>query len=75
VDADAKRRGKGHPVISTLNAAAVEALAVPVVRSRFIDLGLEIFPRERQTPSSLPHSAMARSERASPGDPLPQLGW
>jgi hypothetical protein len=36
-----------------LNAAAVEALADPAVRSRFVDLGQEIFPRERQTPQAL----------------------
>jgi tripartite-type tricarboxylate transporter receptor subunit TctC len=46
---------KGTPkdIIGKLNAAAVEALADPAVRSRLIDLGLEIFPRERQTPEAL----------------------
>jgi tripartite-type tricarboxylate transporter receptor subunit TctC len=46
---------KGTPkdIIGTLNAAAVEALADPAVRSRFADLGLEVFPRERQTPEAL----------------------
>jgi tripartite-type tricarboxylate transporter receptor subunit TctC len=47
-------------IISRLNAAAVEALADPAVRSRFIDLGLEIFPRERQTPEAL--GALQRSD-------------
>jgi hypothetical protein len=40
-------------VIGKLNAAAVEALADPTVRSRLIDLGTEIFPRERQTLEAL----------------------
>lgn len=46
---------KGAPknVIVKLNAAVVEALADPAVRSRFADLGQEIFPREAQTPEAL----------------------
>ena len=46
---------KGTPsdVIGKLNAAAAEALAEPSVRSRLLDLGMEIFPRERQTPEAL----------------------
>ena len=46
---------KGTPknVIMKLNAAAVDALAAPAVRSRLADLGLEIFPREQQTPEAL----------------------
>jgi hypothetical protein len=46
---------KGTPmdIISKLNVAAVEALADPVVRSRLAALGLEVFPRERQTPGAL----------------------
>jgi tripartite-type tricarboxylate transporter receptor subunit TctC len=46
---------KGTPknVIARLNAAVVDALAVPAVRSRLADLGQEIFPREQQTPEAL----------------------
>jgi tripartite-type tricarboxylate transporter receptor subunit TctC len=46
---------KGTPkdIIGKLNAAAMEALADPAVRSRFADLGEEIFPREQQTPEAL----------------------
>jgi tripartite-type tricarboxylate transporter receptor subunit TctC len=40
-------------VIDKLNAAVVDALAAPTVRSRLADLGEESFPRERQTPASL----------------------
>jgi tripartite-type tricarboxylate transporter receptor subunit TctC len=40
-------------VIARLNAAIVEALADPTVRSRLADLGQEGFPREQQTPETL----------------------
>jgi tripartite-type tricarboxylate transporter receptor subunit TctC len=46
-------RGTPRDIIAKLNAAAVEALADPAVRSRLADLGLEIFPREQQTPETL----------------------
>ncbi|MEA2928081.1 MAG: putative tricarboxylic transport rane protein [Hyphomicrobiales bacterium] len=46
---------KGTPmdVIARLNAAVVEALADPTVRRRLADVGLEIPPREQQTPQAL----------------------
>ena len=46
---------KGTPkdVVAKLNAAVVDALADPAVRQRFADAGLEIPPREQQTPESL----------------------
>jgi tripartite-type tricarboxylate transporter receptor subunit TctC len=46
---------KGTPkdITGKLNAAAVEALADPSVRSRLTELGYEVFPRERQTPEAL----------------------
>jgi len=46
---------KGTPtaVVGKLNAAAVEALADPIVRSRLADLGFEFFPREKETPEAL----------------------
>jgi tripartite-type tricarboxylate transporter receptor subunit TctC len=40
-------------IIGKLNAAAIEALADAAVRSRLVELGFEIFPRERQTPEAL----------------------
>ena len=46
-------RGTPKDIIGRLNAAAVEALADPAVRSRLADLGLEIFPREQHTPEAL----------------------
>jgi len=53
---------KGTPkdIVSKLNTAAVQALAEPAVQSRFLDLGLEIFPREKQTPEAL--SALQRAD-------------
>jgi tripartite-type tricarboxylate transporter receptor subunit TctC len=46
---------KGTPksVIEKLNAAAVEALADKSVRTRLMDFGQEIFPREQQMPEAL----------------------
>jgi tripartite-type tricarboxylate transporter receptor subunit TctC len=46
---------KGTPtsVIAKLNAAVVDALADPAVRSRLGDLGEDIYPREQQTPEAL----------------------
>jgi tripartite-type tricarboxylate transporter receptor subunit TctC len=46
---------KGTPkdVIAKLNAAVVDALADPAVRQRFADAGLEIPPRDKQTPDAL----------------------
>jgi tripartite-type tricarboxylate transporter receptor subunit TctC len=40
-------------IIDVLNAAAVEGLADPGVRSRLISLGFDIFPRDQQTPQAL----------------------
>jgi tripartite-type tricarboxylate transporter receptor subunit TctC len=46
---------KGVPkdIINKLNAAIVETLADSAVRSRLLDLGLEPYPRQRQTPEAL----------------------
>jgi tripartite-type tricarboxylate transporter receptor subunit TctC len=40
-------------VVLKLNAAVVDALNDPAVRSRLVDLGLEIPPRDQQTPEAL----------------------
>jgi tripartite-type tricarboxylate transporter receptor subunit TctC len=46
---------KGTPkdIIARLNAAMVEALADPNVQKRFSEFGLDIAPREQQTPEGL----------------------
>jgi tripartite-type tricarboxylate transporter receptor subunit TctC len=56
---------KGTPkdVIAKLNSAAVTALADPTVRSRFADLGLEIYPRDQQTPEALAAYQKAEIEK------------
>src|SRR5258706_2591 len=46
-------RGTPKEVIARLNAALVQALADPGVRTRFSDLGLDIAPREQQSPEGL----------------------
>ena len=46
-------RGTPKEVIDKLNAATVEALPDPAVRSRLADLGLGLFPPEQQTPDAL----------------------
>jgi hypothetical protein len=40
-------------VISTLNRAVVDSLSDPTVRRRLADMGLEIAPRNLQTPEGL----------------------
>jgi tripartite-type tricarboxylate transporter receptor subunit TctC len=53
---------KGTPkeVITKLNAAAVESLADPLVRKRLGDIGVDIPPRDQQTPEAL--GALHRAE-------------
>ena len=50
-------------IIGKLNAAAVEALADPLVRSRIADLGYDTVPRERQTPETLAGFQKADAEK------------
>jgi tripartite-type tricarboxylate transporter receptor subunit TctC len=56
---------KGTPkeIVGKLNEAAMDALADSVVRSRLLDLGFEIFPRERQTPEALGALVKADAEK------------
>jgi tripartite-type tricarboxylate transporter receptor subunit TctC len=56
-------KGVPHEVIGKLNAAAVEALADEIVRSRLADLGMEVYPRERQTPEALNALRKADAEK------------
>jgi tripartite-type tricarboxylate transporter receptor subunit TctC len=59
---------KGTPkeAIARLNAAMMEALADPAIRARFSELGLDIVPRERQTPEALGAFQKAEIEKWSP---------
>ncbi len=56
---------KGTPpeIVARLNAAAVDALADPAVRQRLADLGLEIPPRDQQTPQALTAQQKADAEK------------
>ena len=59
---------KGTPkeVIDKLNAATLEALADPAVRSRLADLGLGLFPPEQETPNALGVLVKAAAEKGWP---------
>jgi tripartite-type tricarboxylate transporter receptor subunit TctC len=46
-------KGTPNEIIGGLNAAVVDALADPTVRSRLVDLGIEILPPERLTREAL----------------------
>jgi tripartite-type tricarboxylate transporter receptor subunit TctC len=56
---------KGTPkdVIVKVNAAVAEALADPTVRRRFTDLGLDVPPRDQQTPEALAAHHKAEIEK------------
>ena len=66
------RSGTPTTIIAKLNAAVVDALADPSVRSRIADNGLEIFPREQQTPEAL--RALQKSEIENGGRSSRRLG-
>jgi tripartite-type tricarboxylate transporter receptor subunit TctC len=59
-------KGTPREAIARLNAAMVEALADPAIRARFSDLGLDIVPRERQTPEALGQFQKAEIEKWTP---------
>jgi tripartite-type tricarboxylate transporter receptor subunit TctC len=56
-------RGTPNDIIGKLNAAVVEALADPAVRSRLVQLGIDIFPRDQQTPQALGALVKAGAEK------------
>jgi tripartite-type tricarboxylate transporter receptor subunit TctC len=56
-------KGTPRDIVDKLNAAAVEALADPATRKRFEQLGLEVPPRERQTPEALGAHQKAEAEK------------
>jgi tripartite-type tricarboxylate transporter receptor subunit TctC len=50
-------------IIGKLNAAAMEALADKALYSRLVDLGYEVYPRQRQTPEALNALRKADAEK------------
>ncbi len=56
-------KNTSKPIISKLNAAAVDALADSGVRERLTSLGREIMPRDQQTPEALGTLQRAETEK------------
>ena len=56
-------RGTPKEVVAKLNQALVDALADPDTRKRLGDLGMELVPRERQTPEALGAHQKAEIEK------------
>jgi tripartite-type tricarboxylate transporter receptor subunit TctC len=55
--------GTPQSVVDKLKFAAAEALADPVVPARLVPFGMELFPRERQTPEALAAMQKADAEK------------
>ena len=55
-------KGTPKPIMTTLSAAVMGALADPAERGKLADLGQDIYPRERQTPEAL--GALQKAEIA-----------
>lgn len=53
-------KGTPAPVIAKLNTAVVETLADPAIQKRLTQLGVEIVPRDQQTPQA--HRAFLKTE-------------
>jgi tripartite-type tricarboxylate transporter receptor subunit TctC len=56
-------KGTAKEVVGKLNTAIINTLADPGVRSRFAELGQEIFPPQQQTPEALGAHQKAEIEK------------
>jgi tripartite-type tricarboxylate transporter receptor subunit TctC len=56
-------KGMRKDAVARLNAAMIEALADPALKARFADLGLDIAPRELQSPDGLARFHRAEIEK------------
>jgi len=56
-------KGTSNAIITSLNAAVVETLADPAVRARSAEQGLDIPPRDQQTPEALATFQKAEIEK------------
>jgi tripartite-type tricarboxylate transporter receptor subunit TctC len=56
-------RGTPRDIVDKLNAAAVGAVADATVSARLVDVGLEVFPPEQQTPEALGAIVKADAEK------------
>jgi tripartite-type tricarboxylate transporter receptor subunit TctC len=56
-------RGTPADASAKLNGAMVEALADPAVRARLAELGLDVAPREQQTPQYLADFLQAETDK------------
>jgi tripartite-type tricarboxylate transporter receptor subunit TctC len=56
-------KGTPNEVIAKLSTAVANGLADGAVRSRFVDIGMQVFPREQQTPEALRAHQKAEIEK------------
>jgi tripartite-type tricarboxylate transporter receptor subunit TctC len=59
-------KGTPNDIINKVNAVAAEALSDPVVRGRLGDIGIVVFPREKQTPEALATMQKTDAEKWGP---------
>src|SRR5262249_30754553 len=56
-------RGTPKEIIAKVNAVVVDMLADPAARQRFVELGMDVPPRDQQTPEALAAYQKAETEK------------